>query len=148
VPAAPAADLITAADGVEHVELASFATNVPQDPVVTAFVVTPPKFAGSTAVIVISIFPAAPAVEIDLSVSVFATPTAELTVVDWLAATVALEPVQTAPVLAVAAACAGTTDKSPNPSEATATADTFFNEIVFTIFLSFSQIKDDLLPGW
>ena len=45
-------------------------------------------------------------------------------------------------------ACAGTTDKSPNPSEATATADTFFNEIVFTIFLSFSQIKDDLLPGW
>jgi len=46
------------------------------------------------------------------------------------------------------AACAGTTDKSPNPSEATATADTFFNEIVFTIFLSFSQIKDDLLSGW
>jgi len=46
------------------------------------------------------------------------------------------------------AAVAGTTDKSPNPSEATATADTFFNEIVFTIFLSFSQIKDDLLPGW
>mgnify|MGYP000909537521 CR=1 FL=1 len=46
------------------------------------------------------------------------------------------------------AAFAGTTDKSPNPSEATATADTFFNEIVFTIFLSFSQIKDDLLPGW
>ena len=45
-------------------------------------------------------------------------------------------------------ACAGTTDKSPNPSEATATADTFFNEIVFTIFLSFSQIKDDLLSGW
>jgi hypothetical protein len=49
---------------------------------------------------------------------------------------------------AVAAAFAGTTDKSPNPSEATATADTFFNEIVFTIFLSFSQIKDDLLSGW
>jgi hypothetical protein len=47
-----------------------------------------------------------------------------------------------------AAAFAGTTDNSPNPSEATATADTFFNEIVFTIFLSFSQIKDDLLPGW
>jgi hypothetical protein len=47
-----------------------------------------------------------------------------------------------------APACAGTTDKSPNPSEATATADTFFNEIVFTIFLSFSQIKDDLLSGW
>jgi hypothetical protein len=45
-------------------------------------------------------------------------------------------------------AFAGTTDKSPNPSEATATADTFFNEIVFTIFLSFSQIKDDLLSGW
>jgi hypothetical protein len=48
----------------------------------------------------------------------------------------------------VTAACAGTTDKSPSPSEATATADTFFNEIVFTIFLSFSQIKDDLLSGW
>jgi hypothetical protein len=45
-------------------------------------------------------------------------------------------------------ACAGTTDKSPNPSEATATADTFFNEIVFTIFLSFSQIKEFLLSGW
>jgi hypothetical protein len=44
--------------------------------------------------------------------------------------------------------CAGTTDKSPNPSEATATTATFFNEIVFTIFLSFSQIKDDLLSGW
>jgi uncharacterized membrane protein len=36
----------------------------------------------------------------------------------------------------------------PIASEATATADTFFNEIVFTIFLSFSQIKDDLLSGW
>jgi len=48
----------------------------------------------------------------------------------------------------VKAACAGTTDKSPNPSEATATADTFFNEIVFTIFLSFSQIKEFLLSGW
>jgi hypothetical protein len=51
-------------------------------------------------------------------------------------------------VVAVSAAFAGTTDKSPNPSEATATAETFFNEIVFTIFLSFSQIKDDLLSGW
>ena len=51
-------------------------------------------------------------------------------------------------VAVAAAAYAGTTDKSPNPSEATATADTFFNEIVFTIFLSFSQIKDDLLSGW
>jgi Na+/phosphate symporter len=51
-------------------------------------------------------------------------------------------------VVPTVAALAGTTDKSPNPSEATATADTFFNEIVFTIFLSFSQIKDDLLPGW
>jgi hypothetical protein len=47
-----------------------------------------------------------------------------------------------------AVAYAGTTDTSPNPSEATATAETFFNEIVFTIFLSFSQIKVDLLPGW
>jgi hypothetical protein len=51
-------------------------------------------------------------------------------------------------VTATALAYAGTTDKSPNPSEATATADTFFNEIVFTIFLSFSQTKDDLLSGW
>jgi hypothetical protein len=57
--------------------------------------------------------------------------------------------VPTVPIdVTIAAACAGTTDKSPNPSEATATADTFFNEIVFTIFLSFSQIKDDLLSGW
>ena len=46
------------------------------------------------------------------------------------------------------AAFTGTTDKSPNPSEATATTATFFNEIVFTIFLSFSQTKDDLLSGW
>jgi glycerol uptake facilitator-like aquaporin len=51
-------------------------------------------------------------------------------------------------VAAVSSACAGTTDVSPNPSEATATTATFFNEIVFTIFLSFSQIKDDLLSGW
>ncbi|MGI9171110.1 MAG: hypothetical protein ACR2IZ_01460, partial [Candidatus Nanopelagicus sp.] len=49
---------------------------------------------------------------------------------------------------ATVAAFAGTTDTSPNPSEATATTATFFNEIVFTIFLSFSQIKDDLLSGW
>jgi hypothetical protein len=55
---------------------------------------------------------------------------------------------ETVDLLNAVAACAGTTDKSPNPSEATATADTFFNEIVFTIFLSFSQIKDDLLSGW
>jgi len=49
----------------------------------------------------------------------------------------------------VIAACAGAIAVNvPNASEATATADTFFNEIVFTIFLSFSQIKDDLLPGW
>jgi hypothetical protein len=60
---------------------------------------------------------------------------ADVTVVVWV-------------IFPKAAACAGTTDRSPNPSEATATADTFFNEIVFTIFLSFSQIKDDLLSGW
>ena len=53
-----------------------------------------------------------------------------------------------AAVIDVSPAFAGTTDKSPNPSEATATTATFFNEIVFTIFLSFSQIKDDLLSGW
>jgi hypothetical protein len=46
------------------------------------------------------------------------------------------------------AAFTGTTDKSPNPSEATATADTFFNEIVFTIFLSFSRFQAFPGPGW
>jgi hypothetical protein len=46
------------------------------------------------------------------------------------------------------AACAGTTDKSPNPSEATATAATFFNEIVFTIFLSFSRFQAFPGLGW
>jgi len=51
-------------------------------------------------------------------------------------------------VAAVTVACAGTTDKSPNPSEATATADTFFNEIVFTIFLSFSRFQAFPGLGW
>jgi hypothetical protein len=50
--------------------------------------------------------------------------------------------------VAVFAACAGTTDVSPNPSEATATTATFFNEIVFTIFLSFSRPKAFPWPGW
>ena len=45
-------------------------------------------------------------------------------------------------------ACTGTTDKSPNPREATATAATFFNEIVFTIFLSFSRFQAFPGPGW
>jgi len=50
---------------------------------------------------------------------------------------------------ALAAALAGAIAVNvPIASEATATADTFFNEIVFTIFLSFSQIKDVLLSGW
>jgi hypothetical protein len=35
--------------------------------------------------------------------------------------------------------------KVPNASEATATADTFFNEIVFTITLSFSRFQ--AFPG-
>jgi hypothetical protein len=48
----------------------------------------------------------------------------------------------------VKAAFAGTADKSPNPSEATATADTFFNEIVFTIFLSLSRIWAFPACGW
>jgi hypothetical protein len=48
----------------------------------------------------------------------------------------------------IAVAFAGTTDKSPNPSEATATADTFFNEIVFTIFLSFSRFQAFPGLGW
>jgi hypothetical protein len=73
-------------------------------------------------------------------------PTVEVAAVPTTPFCVAVPTVPTEVV--IAAACAGTTDKSPNPSEATATADTFFNEIVFTIFLSFSQIKDDLLPGW
>jgi hypothetical protein len=42
----------------------------------------------------------------------------------------------------------GTADRTPIPNEATAIAETFFNEIVFTIFLSLSQIKEFLLPGW
>jgi hypothetical protein len=46
------------------------------------------------------------------------------------------------------AAFTGTTDKSPNPIEATATADTFFNEIVFTIFLSFSRFQAFPGLGW
>jgi hypothetical protein len=45
-------------------------------------------------------------------------------------------------------AFAGTTDRSPNPSEATATADTFFNEIVFTIFLSLSRTWAFPACGW
>jgi hypothetical protein len=49
----------------------------------------------------------------------------------------------------VAALAAGTDATRVEPRAATATsAMRFFNEIVFTIFLSFSQIKDDLLPGW
>jgi hypothetical protein len=51
-------------------------------------------------------------------------------------------------VQAVAAACAGTTDVSPNPSEATAITATFFNEIVFTIFLSFSRFQAFPGLGW
>jgi hypothetical protein len=43
-------------------------------------------------------------------------------------------------IVVVNTALAGTTDRSPNPREATATAETFFNEIVFTIFLSLSQV--------
>jgi tetrahydromethanopterin S-methyltransferase subunit B len=44
------------------------------------------------------------------------------------------------PVRSPEPAFAGTTDISPNPREATATTETFFNEIVFTIFLSLSQV--------
>jgi hypothetical protein len=63
--------------------------------------------------------------------------------------TASVNDTRTGPTVAVIVpALAGTTDKSPNPREATATAETFFNEIVFTIFLSFSQIKVDLLSGW
>jgi len=49
----------------------------------------------------------------------------------------------------IVAAFAGAIEENPPiASEAAATAATFFNEIVFTIFLSFSQIKEFLLPGW
>ncbi len=48
-----------------------------------------------------------------------------------------------------AAAFAGATEvKPPNARAATATADTFFNEIVFTIFLSFSRFQVFPGPGW
>jgi hypothetical protein len=81
------------------------------------------------------------AVPANVAVAVTAVPTAT--------EAVAAERVMLVVVETVAeAARAGTTDKSPNPSEATATAATFFNEIVFTIFLSFSQIKEFLLSGW
>jgi len=53
------------------------------------------------------------------------------------------------PVTVSVTALAGDIDvRTPIPNEATAIAETFFNEIVFTIFLSFSQIKVDLLSGW
>ncbi len=46
-------------------------------------------------------------------------------------------------------ACAGAIDvRPPNARAATATADTFFNEIVFTIFLSFSRGQAFPGPGW
>ena len=74
------------------------------------------------------------------------TATAELTVGVTVADFKLIEVVK---VTAETAAFAGATEvKPPNARAATATADTFFNEIVFTIFLSFSQIKDDLLSGW
>jgi glycerol uptake facilitator-like aquaporin len=82
-------------------------------------------------------------VQVWLIAAVASTPTATLVVL----VVVPVVPKNTSPEVA-AVAYAGTTDKSPNPSEATATTATFFNEIVFTIFLSFSQIKDDLLSGW
>jgi hypothetical protein len=50
---------------------------------------------------------------------------------------------------AVSAAFAGATEvKPPNARAATATADTFFNEIVFTIFLSFSRFQAFPGLGW
>jgi hypothetical protein len=72
------------------------------------------------------------------------TVTAELTAGADVA-TVAL----TAVTSAATAAFAGTDATRVEPSAATATsAMRFFNEIVFTIFLSLSQIKDFLLSGW
>jgi hypothetical protein len=60
----------------------------------------------------------------------------------------AVESIQIGSVGVPAPAFAGAEESPPIASEATAIAATFFNEIVFTIFLSFSQIKDDLLSGW
>jgi hypothetical protein len=94
---------------------------------------------------------AAPAVAVIVLTAAAFTCVLRVLVTDEVSAVIATPPTVVAVSTqtgSVAAACTGTTDKSPNPSEATATADTFFNEIVFTIFLSFSQIKDDLLPGW
>jgi hypothetical protein len=71
-----------------------------------------------------------------------------LTALPTIAVTDGVVIVITEGVVVFVPAFAGTTDKSPNPSEAVATTATFFNEIVFTIFLSFSQIKVVLLSGW
>jgi hypothetical protein len=90
---------------------------------------------------------AVPAAIVDAFFTASVNEAADPTVGDVGAVTL-IEEIDAVVAASPAVACAGTTDKSPNPSEATATADTFFNEIVFTIFLSFSQIKDDLLSGW
>jgi hypothetical protein len=72
------------------------------------------------------------------------TVTAELTAGDDVAVVALI-----AETNAAVAAFAGATVTRVEPSAATATsAMRFFNEIVFTIFLSLSQIKDFLLSGW
>jgi hypothetical protein len=73
------------------------------------------------------------------------TVTAELTAGDDVAVVALIAETNAA----VTAAFAGATVTRDEPSAATATsAMRFFNEIVFTIFLSLSQIKDFLLSGW
>ena len=81
------------------------------------------------------------AVVVTPTLTVTAAPTAGADV-----ATVALTADTTAAVEAVAAG-ADTTRVEPSAVTATS-AMRFFNEIVFTIFLSLSQIKDFLLSGW
>jgi hypothetical protein len=93
---------------------------------------------------------AAPAVAVIVLTAAAFTCVLRVLVTDEVSAVIATPPT----VVAVStqtgsvAADAGTTDKSPNPSEATATADTFFNEIVFTIFLSFSRSQAFPGLGW
>ena len=71
-----------------------------------------------------------------------------LTALPTIAVTDGVVIVITEGVVVCVPAFAGTTDKSPNPSEAVATTATFFNEIVFTIFLSFSRTWAFPACGW
>jgi hypothetical protein len=104
--------------------------------------------AAATAVTV-TVPPTGPVSEATEMVSLLAS-AASSVIVPRVCVAVADATVTAAETVAVvrAAANAGTADKSPNPSEATATTATFFNEIVFTIFLSFSRIWAFPAYGW